>query len=301
TASVNSAISTATLDLQSYADAAVASGTAGLATVSQLDTAVAGALVTAQSYVDAYEATATATFATIATVNGISGSVTTLQSSVVTIEGQIELTYGFALNAGGRVTGMRAVATNDLTTIDFEADAFRIWSGTANVPAFAVVDGAVYVAGNRVNTTSLVANAVTNGASARTTGATTVTTEAQVQSCAITTAGGRVRVDFSAQLVASAATPTDVTARVTRNGTQVWSGVIGRMNGESRYPVVIGGSTSVDDYVDIPGALNAEGGAFFIDAGVADTPGTYTYALLVTCTAGVEVSERNVALLEIKR
>lgn len=237
-----------------------------------------------------------------ASLAGVSGTITTLQSANVALNGKVNLLYGFALNAGGRVAGMYAANDGSISVIDFEFDVFRIWSGSASVPMFAVDSGNVYIAGNRVNTASLTANAVTNGASARTTGVVIASGETTVQTCATTTAGGRVRVDFSVLLNGGSATPSDVTATVYRNGSALWSGVVGRLNGVQRlYLVINGGSSAAESYVDIPGELNAAANGFFIDTDPSGLPGSYTYILTIACPTGILVSERNMALLEIKR
>lgn len=232
---------------------------------------------------------------------GVSGIITTVQSAQVALNGKVNLLYGFALNAGGRVAGMYAANDGSTSVIDFEFDVFRIWSGSASVPMFAVDSGNVYIAGNRVNTASLVSNAVTNGASSRTTGDIGVfLADTEVQSVAMTTAGGRVRVDFSVNLFSIASAPTDVIGTVRRNGSVVWTGRLGRMDGEQRL-YVQAGTGPMDIWVDIPMRLSSTATGFFIDTDPAGVPAAFTYSLAITSASSVTVSERNMALLEIKR
>lgn len=251
----------------------------------------------------ANEANATAITTLGVSLATASGIITTVQSAQATLDGRVNLLYGFALNSNGRIAGMYAANDGTTSVIDFEFDVFRIWSGSASVPMFAVDSGNVYIAGNRVNTASLTANAVTNGASARTTGVVSCgSTPIEVQSVAMTTAGGRIRVDFSANLFGGAMTPTDVVLDILRNGSTVWSGIIGRIDGVQRvYLVISGGATSPDTYADIPGGLNATANMFLVDSDPSGISASFTYQFFVSCVSGVEVSERNAALTELKR
>lgn len=72
----------------------------------------------------------------------------------------------YAVNVGGDGVARGFVLLDDdsVVSMDFDVDFFRVWTGagTTSVPMFAVTPDGVFIAGNRVNTGSVVENAITD-------------------------------------------------------------------------------------------------------------------------------------------
>lgn len=261
----------------------------------------------------------------ISAQTGPGGSIATWAAGVYSTQGELEAAAGLSFSSigaqasaatlyvvsGGIVGGISAGSNLGYIDLKFLAHKFMFVDPAGGNPINALeytsgawtLNGSLTINGNviingTIQTAGMAANAVTNGASSRTAGVVYCSSNTFVQSCAMSTVGGRIRIDFSFNLFGSATSPVDVIGTIYRNGTLVWYGIIGRMNGQQR--VFVGPAPGPDDWVDIPGGLNAGFTGFFVDSG--STAGYNDYHFYIEAPGGaVEVSERNTALLELKR
>lgn len=129
TSALNAAITSATLSLQSYADAAVASGTAGLATTSQLATAQAAAAADAQTRVDAYAAAAALNFVAISTFNSLVSTVGLQATAISGLQAQNNLARLELFAAAGGGQPARFALISGPEGSDAALIAERVWFG----------------------------------------------------------------------------------------------------------------------------------------------------------------------------
>jgi hypothetical protein len=237
-------------------------------------------------------------------VGNVEGSVSTIQSAQIDINGRLSLLYGFALNANGRVSGMYAADDGQVSTIDFEFDFFRIWSGSTSVPAFAVTDGQVYIAGNRVATESMVANAVTKGAFAFSGSEVSVGVNVwtPIVSAAMTTGGGDVRIDFGARIdaVNTNGPNGQVFVRFLRDGVSMAQFQLFELLGATTAFIEGSSGPEAGGYVVLNTVLSSYVHPFTVDPAVA--PGGHTWTAEIFSTVGATVGQvALITLLETKR
>lgn len=110
---------------------------------------------------NASESTAQTLDSVVAVFGGTVASVEEFHGATIEANGKMEAVVSLRLSVGGRVSGYTLMNDGTESSFDIEADYFRVWNGTSNVPAFQVSGGQAYVNGNLVRTESMIANAVT--------------------------------------------------------------------------------------------------------------------------------------------
>lgn len=177
--------------------------------------------ITARANGDSALASSLSTVST--TVGGHTASITTLQTSVDGISAQ----WVLALNANGRVAGIKAAVGASVSTLAFQADQIAFSNGSSNYFPLAIVAGEVVATNFRVDkvqagsivTDSLVGGAVTTQVGTSNNPLSTITTTpAQVISLSITTVGGAVQVGYDCQLGLGSGFTGGCRARIYRNG-----------------------------------------------------------------------------------
>jgi hypothetical protein len=189
---------------------------------------------TARANADSALATSLSTVST--TVNGNTASITTLQSSVNGISAE----WVLALNANGRVAGIKAAVGPTVSTLAFQADQIAFSNGTVDYFPLSIVGGEVRaqnfrvdkVVANSIVSESILGGAVTTQVSASTNPITAIgATPVQVISLSITTVGGPVQVGYDCQVGLNASFTGGLRANVYRNGTLLRSGARSNMKG----------------------------------------------------------------------
>jgi hypothetical protein len=250
--------------------------------------------------------------------NGTAATVTTQGATVANITGQLYANYVLKANSNGNIASMELITASGPTTISgviFEANYFTIRSSTytAITPFFYdAVSGTLFlqnvtantanIANAAINTLKLGGAAVTNGAGVT---GTTVNAAAGSTSTLIseslsldTVTPGQVTGTFSVYLnpytggtLGTGVTQkTLVTATVTRDGSTIYSTIIG-------VAILIASSPTV--------SLMAGGMVCFSFVDPSPTGTTHTYAVTVSVdssvTGGANFNTPNLDLLEIKR
>jgi hypothetical protein len=302
-AQTDSGLATTLQEAKAHADANKQEASLLFSTKVERENGDAATYASMKSYIDAYKAEANLTFAAQSSLNGVSATAALALQTAQTADGKLNearIRILAAAEGGQPAFAEFYSGSGAASSIMLRAEQIGFFTGGTGKALVTFQGNDVVINGNLVVTSSIQAGAVTSGASSRSVGDVGIgLAPTEVQSCSINTVGGRVRVDLSTMLYGASTSPSDVIATVTRNGAQVFSGVIGRMNGIQR--LYVGGDTgpTVDGYVDIPGMINAAGTLFFIDEFAP--AGTLTYRLSLSCGTAVVASERNIALLELKR
>jgi hypothetical protein len=189
---------------------------------------------TARANADSALATSLSTVST--TVNGNTASITTLQSSVNGISAE----WVLALNANGRVAGIKAAVGPTVSTLAFQADQIAFSNGTVDYFPLSIVGGEVRaqnfrvdkVVANSIVSESILGGAVTTQVSASTNPVTAIgAIPVQVISLSITTVGGPVQVGYDCQVGLNASFTGGLRANVYRNGTLLRSASRSNMRG----------------------------------------------------------------------
>lgn len=93
--------------------------------------------------------------ATVGDANGgLVASVTTNQQAIATVDGKLTASYGLQVDAGGNIASMRLFADENSSEIRFNADAFKIWNGTAGEAPFEVSGGVVKIKSANIGSVS---------------------------------------------------------------------------------------------------------------------------------------------------
>ena len=205
-----------------------------LAAAQAATSAAVASEATARANADSALATSLSTVST--TVNGNTASITTLQSSVNGISAE----WVLALNANGRVAGIKAAVGPTVSTLAFQADQIAFSNGTVDYFPLSIVGGEVRaqnfrvdkVVANSIVSESILGGAVTTQVSASTNPITAIgATPVQVISLSITTVGGPVQVGYDCQVGLNASFTGGLRANVYRNGTLLRSGARSNMKG----------------------------------------------------------------------
>lgn len=204
------------------ADSAIAADVSAVVAQTNTNTAAIATEVTARTTADSALASSLSTVST--TVNGHTSSITTLQSSVNGISAE----WVLALNASGRVAGIKAAVGPNVSTLAFQADQIAFSNGTVNYFPLTIVGGEVRAQNFRVDKVtagSIVSDSIVGGAVTTQVGAannplsTITTTPATVISLSITTVGGPVQVAYDCQLGLGSGFTGGARARIYRGGT----------------------------------------------------------------------------------
>lgn len=204
------------------ADSAIAADVSAVVAQTNTNTAAIATEVTARTTADSALASSLSTVST--TVNGHTSSITTLQSSVNGISAE----WVLALNASGRVAGIKAAVGPNVSTLAFQADQIAFSNGTVNYFPLTIVGGEVRAQNFRVDKVvagSIVSESILGGAVTTQVGAannplsTITTTPATVISLSITTVGGPVQVAYDCQLGLGSGFTGGARARIYRGGT----------------------------------------------------------------------------------
>ncbi len=245
------------------------------------DTALSGGYTVANS-VDWYEADLVLEDFTSASVSEVKAAITDGSGAYAY--------YGMKLDAGGRFVGWEAMASSKTGVSEFRITAatFKIYDGASDIAMFEVAGGAAYVAGSKVRTESIVANAVTQAATAYTAGTTGQTAVGDgyvVQQTLTITATGAPLLIFASLLAIAGADPggyCSQAVRIRRGSTTLYSvAEFNRTTGADTYQAW---STQI---VDTPSA------------------GSVTYTIETTFSGSDisrdEYSNRSLAILEVKK
>ena len=185
-----------------------------------------GAFVLDQATVRVSESESLAeyTAAVLSSLNGNTATVTTLQTAVNGISAQ----WVLALNASGRVAGIKAAVGPTVSTLAFQADQIAFSNGTVDYFPLSIVGGEVRAQNFRVDKVtagSIVSDSIVGGAVTTQVGAannplsTITTTPATVITLSITTVGGPVQVAYDCQLGLGSGFTGGARARIYRGGT----------------------------------------------------------------------------------
>ncbi|MCA6361144.1 hypothetical protein [Phenylobacterium sp.] len=216
------------------ADGAIATSVTAVVAQSNANAAAIATEVTARTTADSALASSLSTVST--TVNGNTSSISTLQSSVNGISAE----WVLALNANGRVAGIKAAVGPTVSTLAFQADQIAFSNGTVNYFPLSIVGGEVRaqnfrvdkVVANSIVSESILGGAVTTQVSASTNPVTAIgATPVQVISLSITTVGGPVQVGYDCQVGLNASFTGGLRANVYRNGTLLRSAARSNMKG----------------------------------------------------------------------
>lgn len=197
-----------------------------------------GAFVLDQATVRVSESESLAeyTSAVLSSLNGNTASVTTLQTTVNGIAAE----WVLALNASGRVAGIKAAVGPAVSTLAFQADQIAFSNGTVDYFPLTIVAGEVRAQNFRVDKVtagSIVADSIVGGAVSTQVSASTnpITpiggTPVQVISLSITTVGGPVQVGYDCQVGLNSSFTGGLRANVYRNGTLLRSASRSNMKG----------------------------------------------------------------------
>ena len=204
------------------ADSAIASDVTAVVAQTNTNTAAIATEVTARTNADSALASSLSTVST--TVAGHTASITTLQTSVNGISAE----WVLALNASGRVAGIKAAVGATVSTLAFQADQIAFSNGTTDYFPLSIVGGEVRATNFRVDKVtagSIVADSIQGGAVSTQVGtsnnplSTVTTTPATVISLSITTTGGPVQVAYDCQLGLGSGFTGGARARIYRGGT----------------------------------------------------------------------------------
>lgn len=263
---------TAASTVQSEVSAARGGQASLSAKVTLMDSATvsaAGAAATAQSEVTAArqgEASLTA-------------KVTQLSTATSTVDGKLSASYGLTVDGNGRIASMKLLSNGSTSSVKFTASTFTIYDGASDVAMFEVTGGSAYVAGSKVRTESMIANAITTGSdfendSGVSIGGVGVWTDIASATISTLDASTRVLVNWSA-FIGGSDDGTVCDARILRDATVVWG------------PCNIAGNPPDFQYTfDTEGLITYQplfqGMVSSFDTDVPGAAGSYTYTLQMT-------------------
>lgn len=209
----------------------------------------------------------------------LSAKVTQLSTATSTVDGKLTASYALTVDVNGRIASMKLLSNGTTSTVKFLASTFQIFDGTSDVATFEVSGGNVYVAGSKVRTESVVANALTTGSdfeddSSVSIGGVGVWTDIASATVSTLDATTRVLVNWAAYIGGSD-DGTVCDARISRNGTVVWG------------PCTVAGNPPDFSYTfDTEGPITYQplfnGMVSAFDADVPGSAGSYTYTLQMT-------------------
>lgn len=209
----------------------------------------------------------------------LTAKVTQLSTATSTVDGKLSASYALTVDGGGRIASMKLLSNGTTSSVKFLATTFSIYDGTSDVATFEVSGGNVYVAGSKVRTESVVANALTTGSdfeddSSVSIGGVGVWTDIASATVSTLDATTRVLVNWAAYIGGSD-DGTVCDARISRNGTVVWG------------PCTVAGNPPDFSYTfDTEGPITYQplfnGMVSAFDADVPGSAGSYTYTLQMT-------------------
>lgn len=209
----------------------------------------------------------------------LTAKVTQLSTATSTVDGKLSASYALTVDGGGRIASMKLLSNGTTSSVKFLATTFSIYDGTSDVATFEVSGGNVYVAGSKVRTESMVANALTTGSdfeddSSVSIGGVGVWTDIASATVSTLDATTRVLVNWAAYIGGSD-DGTVCDARISRNGTVVWG------------PCTVAGNPPDFSYTfDTEGPITYQplfnGMVSAFDADVPGSAGSYTYTLQMT-------------------
>ncbi len=214
------------------------------------------------------------------------GEIDTAQSAIITnaasistVDGKLTASYGLTVDSNGRIASMKLLSNGTTSSVKFLATTFSVYDGTSDVATFEVSGGNVYIAGSKVRTESVVANALTTGSdfeddSSVSIGGVGVWTDIASATVSTLDATTRVLVNWAAYIGGSD-DGTVCDARISRNGTVVWG------------PCTVAGNPPDFSYTfDTEGLIEYQplfnGMVSAFDADVPGSAGSYTYTLQMT-------------------
>lgn len=272
---------------------------------SRVDSAEGAIVVEQQTRATETSALAQSISAISSTLNGNTATIATLAQSVNGLSAR----YGVSLDVNGYVTGF--VQNNDGQTGSFliRADRFAVVTpGESPIVPFEVTGSGVRIRGNLVvngsiDSAQLAPNSVTQGNSAYTAGSVAISNTGwtTVQSCTLTTTGGRVRVDFCGAFEAFGPGNGEVSYRVRRGATVIRTGTLVRIFGEQSVEIKDANNPSVtlgDALIPYPTAGTYS--IFVVDDDPAAAAHTY-HIDITSMQPGGTMSSRQMGLLELKR
>lgn len=93
------------------------------------------------------------------TMGANTAAVTVVSNAVTDINDRLYASWGVLLDINGRVSGIKlhsaGAGGTSVSYFDVNADVFRVFNGTSNIPAFSVSGGNVYISGNLVQSSSV--------------------------------------------------------------------------------------------------------------------------------------------------
>lgn len=235
----------------------------------------------------------------------LEASVTTQQAAIAGLQAK----YGVTLDVNGYITGFQQNNDGQTGTFVVRADKFSVVSsnGSSLVTPFSVTAEGVEINGNlivngSINTDGLAANSVTKGNSSYTAEEVGILqgSYGAVQSCALTTSGGDVRVDFSGEFFSESYSQGTFPCsyRIKRGTTIIREGVFCQVPG-LKTANVQGGSGSELQYIETPGSASGTFHIFTVDTSAPTGNHTYTVELISPITASI--SSRQMAVMEFKK
>lgn len=242
-------------------------------------------VVTAQVAGDAANASAITTLT--ATVDGNTADITTNATAIATVDGKLSASYAITLDVNGRVTGLKLLNDGTTTSFDVNADAFRVFNGSSNIPVFAVSGGSIYLNGPIVTTDSLDTNAVNDSSYQYTAGNLTVSDTYQTMaSASLTVPSGSAFVIINWQAFAQSLglythiSDSTLQLQVLRGATQIFEGDMCTNNAPYTAILSSGGTATIgSDDIILPGNYKGTFSASFIDTSPGS--GTVTYTIQV--------------------
>lgn len=230
----------------------------------------------------------------------LTAKVTQLSAATATVDGKLSASYALTVDVNGRIASMKLLSNGTTSSVKFLATTFSIYDGTSDVATFEVSGGNVYVAGSKVRTESMVANAITTASDFEDDSSVTVGSSfTQVSEVTISTvdASTRVFVSFS-NYIDSSTDGSLMDARIKRNGTVIWGpkAIAGDPPGFSY-------TFDTEGLIEYTPAFSGMVSAF--DTDVPGVAGSYTYALELRVAGSVsspwDVTYRRLFALAFKR
>lgn len=230
----------------------------------------------------------------------LTAKVTQLSTATATVDGKLSASYALTVDVNGRIASMKLLSNGTTSSVKFLATTFSIYDGTSDVATFEVSGGNVYVAGSKVRTESMVANAITTASDFEDDSSVTVGSSfTQVSEVTISTvdASTRVFVSFS-NYIDSSTDGSLMDARIKRNGTVIWGpkAIAGDPPGFSY-------TFDTEGLIEYTPAFSGMVSAF--DTDVPGVAGSYTYALELRVAGSVsspwDVTYRRLFALAFKR
>lgn len=230
----------------------------------------------------------------------LSAKVTQMSAATATVDGKLTASYALTVDVNGRIASMKLLSNGTTSAVKFLASTFQIFDGTSDVATFEVSGGNVYVAGSKVRTESMVANAITTASDFEDdTNVNIGSSFTQVSTVSISTADAatRVLINFS-NYIESSTDGSLMDAQIKRNGSVIWG------------PKTIAGdppgfSETFNDegLVEYRPSFNGMVSAF--DTDVPGSAGSFTYALELRVAGSVSnpwvASYRRLFALAFKR